>query len=421
MLAARQHNVLYLVLAMIRPVPILTLIVILAGIVNAQELRLPAKVDLAAEFGKLGIPPLSQGGRNTCSLFAVAGIADFERARSGAGGERLSVEFLTWAANEAAGLRGDQAMFYEAVHGLNTLGICSAEQMPYEPAGDARRRPNERSLSDAKKLSASWQVQWIKRWDVTRGLAEPELLAIKNALASGHPVACGLRWPKRTKGAEIRDVPPPEQVFDGHSIVFTGYEDDAANSQEGLLQFRNSAGEQWGNKGYGVMSYSYARAYANDAFWLRLGEPGSETPLERFEAESITVLSKTNCEAAPQRLGRRRQSMWSQGTHLLCQAQEGGSIDLAIHAAKAGRYRLRILATAAPDFGTIRASLDGKALPGDFDLYSGRLSPAGSLELGEHELAAGEHRIALSVAGKNAASTNYWFGLDAIDLLTPSK
>jgi len=84
---------------------------------------------------------------------------------------------------------------------------------------------------------------------------------------------------------------------------------------------------------------------------------------------------------------------------------------------KAGRWRLRVLATAAPDYGIVRAALDGKPVGQDFDLYSGRLSPAGSLELGTLDLAAGQHRLRFSVAGKNAVSTGFYFGLDAIDLL----
>jgi hypothetical protein len=37
--------------------------------------------------------------------------------------------------------------------------------------------------------------------------------------------------------------------------------------------------------------------------------------------------------------------------------------------------------------------------------------------LGKHELAAGQHRLRFSVTGKNAVSTAYSFGLNAIDLL----
>ena len=85
---------------------------------------------------------------------------------------------------------------------------------------------------------------------------------------------------------------------------------------------------------------------------------------------------------------------------------------------KAGRYRLRVLATDAPDYGTIRVALDGTAQRPDFDLYSVRVCPSGSLEQGEHELTAGNHCLRFTVVAKNAASKNFSFGLDAVDLLS---
>ena len=52
--------------------------------------------------------------------------------------------------------------------------------------------------------------------------------------------------------------------------------------------------------------------------------------------------------------------MWSQGKQLFCAAEKDGFVELAMEVRKPGRYRLRVLATAAPDFGTIRMALDGK-------------------------------------------------------------
>jgi hypothetical protein len=43
--------------------------------------------------------------------------------------------------------------------------------------------------------------------------------------------------------------------------------------------------------------------------------------------------------------------------------------------------------------------------------------PAGSLELGSHDLSAGPHRLRFTAIGKNATSTNFFFDLDAVDLL----
>jgi len=386
---------------------------------SSQEIRLPATLDLGPEFLKFGIQARAQGERNTCSLFAITAIADFEYSHSDLPiRKRLSEEFLTWTANEATGLKGDQAMFYEAVHGLNRLGICTADLMRYERTSDSERTPSDKAIADAKARSERWRVVWIKRWDLSRPLSAEDVVAIKRALASGHPVACGLRWPKVLNSASLLEVPPPGDVYDGHSIVFTGYEDDPKRNGSGVFYFRNSFGPQWGQNGYGTMSYAYAGAYANDVLWLQLGDPGSEVPTERFEAESMMVLSTEKCAITSQQMGTWGGRMWSGGEQLFCRAEQGGSVEMGFEVRTSGRYRLRVLATAAPDFGSIRVSLDGKPLEPDVDLYAGRVCPSGSLELGDHDLTVGTHRLRFTAVRKNVVSQNFFFGLDAIDLIS---
>jgi hypothetical protein len=111
------------------------------------------------------------------------------------------------------------------------------------------------------------------------------------------------------------------------------------------------------------------------------------------------------------------RTLWSQGKQLLGNAKKGGIVELGFRVDKPGAYRVRVLATAAPDYGKIHITLDSKAIPGEFDLYSGRVCPAGSLELGTHSLVAGAHRIRFAVTGKETASAGYSFGVNAVDLL----
>jgi hypothetical protein len=379
---------------------------------------LPRSVDLTPEFEKFGLVPLNQGDRGDCSLFAVTGVTEFECAKHpNAPHHRLSEEFLIWAADKATGQSGDQAMFYKAVLGLNDYGICAAELMPYKNKPDAHRHPTPPAIADARKLRERWRVDWIKRWSVGRPLTERELLEIKQSLANGHPVACGMRWPKNLTGSQILAVLPANQVFDGHSIALVGYEDDRSQPGGGVFRFRNSFGDKWGEHGYGTMSYGYVRAYANDAMRLRLGPPGSEIPTARYEAESLPVLAAGGCQPAPQNMHDFGPKMWSHGEQLTCNAKKGGFVELGFDVRKPGRYRVRVLATAAPDFGVIRAALDGRPLPREFDLYCGQVAPAGSLELGTHELAPGRHRLRITAVGKEAASKGFFFGLDALDLI----
>jgi hypothetical protein len=378
---------------------------------------LPAKVDLTSEYERLGIPPQAQGNRDVCSLFAITGVADFESARYSPGQPRLSEEFLIWAAKAATGKTREQSMFYEAVYGLNMRGICDQALMPYVASSDAERQPSPKAMGDARQRTVRWQEHWIRRWDVTRPMSAGQFLGLKRALADGHPVACGLRWPKTLKGSALLSDSPPGGVFDGHSIVLTGYTDDPSLPGGGAFRFRNSFGPKWGEHGYGTMSYAYVRKYANDAIWLGYGKPGSERPLERFEAESLPIVERRNCDAIPQGMDEFEGKLWSRGKQLFCKSKRGGSVELAFDVHRAGSYRVRLLATAAPDYGEIVVALDGTATGPAYDLYSGRVSPTGSLELGRHDLAEGKHRLRCTATGKNPASGNFYFGLDAIDLL----
>jgi Papain family cysteine protease len=388
------------------------------GQLTAQTVNvLPRSVSLISDFQKHGLTALDQGKRGDCSLFAITGLVEFEIDQYAPGVHpRLSEDYLIWAADEATGQTGDQAMFYKAVQGLNEWGICNSADLPYLATPDPTRKPSAAAIANARQWRERWQVEWIKRWSYS-ALSEVELTEIKRAIAAGHPVACGLRWPKGLKGSELLDVPTANQVFDGHSIVLVGYEEAPAKPGGGVFLFRNSFGPNWGDQGYGTMSFAYAKTYANDAVWLRLGTPDSEIPTERYEAESMPIRAAERCKATPQQMNAWGAKMWSHGEQLFCLAEKGGFVELGFAVPHDGRYRIRILGTAAPDYGRISFALDGRNLMPEFDLYSGQVSPAGSLELGIHELPAGEHRIRVTVRSKNAAAENYFFGLDALDLM----
>jgi C1A family cysteine protease len=60
---------------------------------------------------------------------------------------------------------------------------------------------------------------------------------------------------------------PPEDVFDGHSVLLVGYKDDATQPG-GVFIIHNSGGGS--REGY--LPYEYVRAYMNDAAWIGRGE-----------------------------------------------------------------------------------------------------------------------------------------------------
>jgi len=56
----------------------------------------------------------------------------------------------------------------------------------------------------------------------------------------------------------------PHEIFGGHAICITSY-----NKKQKLFKFKNSWGINWGNKGYGYLSYRYINDFMIDA-WVML-------------------------------------------------------------------------------------------------------------------------------------------------------
>lgn len=384
---------------------------------NATANDLPSQVDLRPRFETLGLAPRHQGTRNTCSLFAVTACANY--AWSAAGTPKspvFSEEFLVWAANEATGRRGDQAMFYEAVQGLNQLGIPGEASCLYHASGKTER-PADSTIAAAGENSGRWRAHWIKLWSTKSGLTDGQLIAIKQTLADGRPVACGLRWPRSKKPAELLTVPPASAVQDGHSIVFVGYQDDEGVPGGGYFVLRNSYGPEWEESGYGRMAYAYAGKYANDSLWIELGPPRSEVPTHRIEAESLALVEQTGCRTQNASMRRYGSGMWSGGHQLQVAAEPEATGVWQFTVPQTGPYRVRLVTTAAPGYGIITAQLDDQLPTQPMDLYAGRTCPGASLELGTHRLEGGEHRLRVTVVGKNELSADCGFGLDALDLL----
>lgn len=227
---------------------------------------LPASVDLRSEFDRFNLPRWQQGSRPTCSSFTVAGALEFALAKLQGKGNRLSVEFLNWAANRSVGDSQDGGFFSDLWQGFTAHGICSAENLPYTAAFNPSISPSTEAIADAKsRLNLGLNFHWIKEWDVTTGLTDSHLSQIKATLLSGWPVCAGLRWPRQERWKNgVMQFCGPNAVRDGHSVLLVGYQDDPAQPGGGVLIFRNTAGE--GRDG--LMPYTYAQAYMNDAAWI---------------------------------------------------------------------------------------------------------------------------------------------------------
>jgi hypothetical protein len=65
----------------------------------------------------------------------------------------------------------------------------------------------------------------------------------------------------------------------------------------------------------------------------------------------------------------------------------------------------------------VQLSLDGKAVGEPIDLYNAGVVSSGPIELGTHEMAAGQHQLMVQIVGANPnAIPSYMFGLDRVIL-----
>jgi hypothetical protein len=225
-------------------------------------------VDLRPAFQRWGLEPRSQGGRGTCSVFALNAVIEYAVASKQQQATRLSVEFLNWAANQVDGMPVDGGTFAELWQGYAAHGVCAEVDMPYAGAYDPARKPDEKAIAHAKEtLALGLQLHWIKQWDSSRGANDEELAELKKTLRRGWPVCGGFLWPKN-EGPQwkngVLQVCPRGDVMDGHSILIVGFCDDKTQPGGGVFLIRNSAGPSRD----GMMTYEYVRTYMNDAAWI---------------------------------------------------------------------------------------------------------------------------------------------------------
>jgi C1A family cysteine protease len=240
-------------------------------------------IDLSAIEGKnlhplfenYGLDVKNQGSRGTCSVFAIVGVLEFEFAHTKGLITPLSVEYLNWASNMVTGQIVDGSFFNDALNGLLKHGICSDEYFPYYFTNYTKKvEPSGAALKDAQTRKKA-DLVWIKEWDPRNGMNESQLTLVRKMLDAEHPVAIGFQWPKREEQYRkmvngMMYVPPREGVYDGHSIIIVGYQEDQSAPGGGYFIFKNSVGMDWEDNGYGKMPYDYAARYANDGVVINL-------------------------------------------------------------------------------------------------------------------------------------------------------
>lgn len=202
----------------------------------------------------------------------------------------------------------------------------------------------------------------------------------------------------------ISDNVPFQQSFE--AAIEKYYKNEKPTLYAATVYWYQAAGQQ---DGYGPLPL------AERTGWYVA--PAVSKVAGALEGEALKVLERTGGNAGPQEMSGH-EGDWSDQTHLWWTgAKPGDHLTLAVPVKEDGKYRLVIQMTKAVDYGIVQLSLDGQKLGQLIDLYNRRVVPTGPLNLGEHELTKGEHRLTLEMVGANdRAVKSYMAGLDYVKL-----
>lgn len=238
------------------------------------------EVDLRRKFLDLELGVKNQGRRPSCSVFAVVSALEFQNAETTGRVEKFSEEYLIWAVRQSVqqvalpGIKTSGAdddadagfTLSEVVNALRAYGIPLQSTMPntFGPQMSGIHEPPKAVIEEARTHQRVFVhlVPGRDRATLVNNLVQ--------ALNNGIPVPVGMAWPNfRTipTGYLSGQKPMPDA---GHAVTIVGYRCATGRIEDTVFMFKNSWGAQWGQGGYGTVTYGYLNNYLGDAIVLEV-------------------------------------------------------------------------------------------------------------------------------------------------------
>jgi C1A family cysteine protease len=233
---------------------------------------LPPKVDLR-DTGFFNFPLLDQGNLGSCTANAISAAVTFAMLKQGKttapqvnmgvkptnvqepgniGTGFFSPSRLFIYYNERVKINtvnsDSGAVIRDGIKSLNTEGAPKETTWPYD-IPKFTQKPPQAAYDEAQNYQA---VQY-------RRLLNTDIKQLKGCLVQGFPFVLGFAVYSSFMTSQVAQtgiMPMPQQsekLMGGHAVLCVGY-DDAKK----VFIIRNSWGDQWGDKGYFYMPYSYA-------------------------------------------------------------------------------------------------------------------------------------------------------------------
>jgi len=212
---------------------------------------LPSEIDYAANM----TPIRNQGDEGTCVAFAsVVGVKEYQDTKEYKRLIQLSPRFIYSLCKKYDGNPDEEGTYPRiAMKMLLKYGTPPENYWPYRPHQTDKPKPN------ASRAAIKYRVRAYARLKT--------MLEMKRSLVINGPFLAGVdvyeSWftDKTSKTGLIPLPKKSEQCEGGHAMCVVGY-----NDLKKLFKFKNSWGSQWGDKGYGYLTYDYMKQYCLDAW-----------------------------------------------------------------------------------------------------------------------------------------------------------
>jgi C1A family cysteine protease/fibronectin type 3 domain-containing protein len=295
---------------------------------------LPSRVDLSADMP----PVVNQGQQNSCVAFSVGYYTRsyFEKKARGwsydsppYGGEGEHVFSPAFIYNQINGGQDSGSYFHHALDLVTRKGAAPWKMMPYN-AQDYRTQPSEAAKTSALQYKAASY----------RRIPFDNIQAVKAELAAGRPVIFGIVVDDAfyNLGTKVYDQ-PKGRSYGGHAMTLVGYDDSKTSPKgdRGAFKLINSWGREWGENGYGWISYRQWLAMQPYAYVMYPAASTSTVPSaeeEVTEAVEGNIDPPARVEASSGTFADRIEVSWSSAK---------GALVYAVTRAEPGQDSFRFL------------------------------------------------------------------------------
>ncbi len=226
--------------------------------------EVPPVVDLD-RYRRYGPPVLDQGTEGACTGFGLATVANYllRRRESDPDATIVSARMFYEMArryDEWPGKDYSGSSARGAVKGWHKHGVCSDESWPYQPGRRAEELTPDRTDDAATRpLGAYYRVNHKDLVAMHTALAEVGILYATGVVHAG--------WQDvSSRSGILPSRKPGTRMLGGHAFAIVAY-----NRRGFWLQ--NSWGDDWGYRGFALLSYEDWLTTGTDAWVAQLGAP----------------------------------------------------------------------------------------------------------------------------------------------------